>query len=88
MPMDRELIIEKFDSIRPWRSGDRRAPHKPLLVLYAIGKLRSDGTKLHKYAEIDEELGKLLQEFGPSQTKKGTQDPFWRLKKKWCMACN
>ena len=79
--MNRGLIIEKFDSIRPWRSGDRRAPHKPLLVLYAISKLRHDGTKLHKYAEIDEELGKLLQEFGPSQTKKGTQDPFWRLRK-------
>ena len=79
--MDRELIIEKFDSIKPWRSGDRRAPHKPLLVLYAIGKFRRDGTRLHPYTEIEEEFGRLLQEFGPSQTSKGTQDPFWRLQK-------
>ena len=79
--MDRDIIIELFDSIRPWRSRDRRAPHKPLLILYAIGKLRRDGTRMHPYSKIDEDLGRLLQEFGPSQTKKGTQDPFWRLQK-------
>ena len=79
--MDRKSIIESFKSIRPWRSGDRRAPHKPLLALYALGKLQRVGKRLHRFDIIDEELGQLLEEFGPSQTKKGTQDPFWRLQK-------
>jgi putative restriction endonuclease len=79
MPMDRELIIEKFDNIRIWRRGDERAPHKPLLILYAIGKLLRDGTRLVPYAEIDEGLGRLLQEFGRSQSTRGTEYPFWRL---------
>ena len=79
--MDRETIVELFDKIRPKRSGDKRSPHKPLLILYAIGKLRRDGTRLHPYAVIDEDLGRLLQEFGPSKNRKLTQDPFWRLQK-------
>lgn len=79
--MERELIIEKFDNIRIWRRGDERAPHKPLLILYAIGKLRRDGTRLVPYSEIDESLGRLLQEFGPNQSPRGTENPFWRLQK-------
>ena len=81
MSIDRETIIDLFNKIRPQTSGNRRAPHKPLLILYAIGKLRRDGTRMHPYAEIKEALGRLLQEYGPSQTKSGTQDPFWRLQK-------
>ena len=77
--MDRKLIIGKFDRIRIWRRGDERAPHKPLLILLAIGKLLSDGTRLVLYSEIDEGLGRLLQEFGPSQSTRGTAYPFWRL---------
>ncbi|MDE0086100.1 MAG: HNH endonuclease [Candidatus Poribacteria bacterium] len=79
MPMDRELIIEKFQNIRIWRRGDERAPHKPLLILYAIGKLQRDGVRLIPYTEIDEGLGRLLQEFGRSQSTRGTEYPFWRL---------
>lgn len=77
--MDRETIVELFDKIRYWRRGDRRAPHKPLLVLYALAKLQSEGTTLHPYSVIDEELSKLLREFGPYQNRLLTHDPFWRL---------
>ena len=79
MLMDRELIIQKFNNIRIWRRGDERAPHKPLLILYAIGKLHHEGRRLVQYSEIDEGLGRLLQEFGPSQSTRGTEYPFWRL---------
>ena len=77
--MDREAIIELFDNVKIWRRGDERAPHKPLLILYAMGRLRNDGIRLIPYSEIDEGLGRLLQEFGPRQTSQGTQYPFWRL---------
>lgn len=77
--MDRESIIQKFQDLNLWKSGEKRAPHKPLLVIYAIGKLLQSGSRLIPYSEIDEKLGNLLKEFGPRQTNTGTQYPFWRL---------
>ena len=77
--MDREAIIQKFEQLKVWRNAGERAPHKPLLVLYAIGELLRDGNRLLPYSEIDDKLGNLLREFGPRQTNQGTQYPFWRL---------
>ncbi len=76
--MDRE-IIQKFNNLKIWKRGAESAPHKPLLILYAIEKLLRDGSRLVPYSEIDEDLGKLLQEFGYRQTTQGTEYPFWRL---------
>lgn len=77
--MDTEEIIEKFQKLRRWKDGPEEAPHKPLLVLYAIRKLRQEGVRLIPYSEVDEELGKLLQKFGLTQTIRGTEHPFSRL---------
>ncbi len=77
--MDRESIIQKFESLRVWKRGNERAPHKPLLLLYAIGKLMH-GEKFLSYADIEEELHNLLKEFGPWR-KTSPRHPFWRLRK-------
>ena len=34
--MTRTQILDAFDRIRVWQQGDKRAPHKPLLVLLAL----------------------------------------------------
>jgi hypothetical protein len=31
-------LIEKIKNIRTWQKGGIRAPHKPLLLLYALGR--------------------------------------------------
>lgn len=77
--MDREEIARKFETLRVWQRGDERAPHKPLLVLYAIGKLLQGRDRLLRYSEVDEKLGILLREFGPRRRAYHTQLPFWRL---------
>ena len=77
--MHREAIIQRFEQLRVWRRTGERAPHKVLLVLYAIGRLLRDGVRLIPYAEIDENLEGLLSEFGPRRTNYGTHYPFWRL---------
>ena len=77
--MEKEVVLEKFEQLRVWQNAGERAPHKPLLVLYAIGKLLRDGNRLVPYSEIDENLGNLLREFGPRQVHYGTQYPFLRL---------
>ena len=77
--LDRKEITRKFESLRVWRRGDERAPHKPLLILYAIGRLLQDAQRLLPYSEVDEKLGVLLREFGPRRRSYHTQLPFWRL---------
>ena len=78
--MDKELILQKFEDLRQWGSGEERAPHKPLLVLYAIGKLLRGEDRLIPYADdIEENLKNLLREFGPRRDSHNPQFPFWRL---------
>ncbi|HHY10903.1 MAG TPA: restriction endonuclease [Firmicutes bacterium] len=53
-----------FSNIRIWQRHNERAPHKPLLLLYALsGLLR--GKRWFSYAEISKDVGNLLREFGP-----------------------
>lgn len=75
------MIKEKFDKITVWKRGGERAPHKPLLVLYALGRLLRDEKRLIPYEEIDNELGNLLKDFGPSRSSYRPEYPFWRLQK-------
>jgi len=77
--MDREEIVQKFETLKVWQRGDERAPHKPLLVLYAIGKLLRGEGRLLPYSEVDEKLGSLLREFGPKRKVNHPEFPFWRL---------
>ena len=77
--LDRKEITRKFESLRVWQRGDERAPHKPLLILYAIGRLLQGAQRLLPYSEVDEKLGNLLRDFGPKRQNYHTQLPFWRL---------
>ena len=46
--MDSKAVPKRFDDLSIWKQGDQRAPHKPLLVLYALGRWQSgaDGRRL------------------------------------------
>ena len=78
--MDRQSIIQKFETLQQGKSGGKRAPHKPLLVLYAIGKLLRNENRLISYADdIAENLENLLREFGPRRDRNNPHVPFWRL---------
>lgn len=77
--MDREEIARKFETLKVWQRGDVRAPHKPLLVLYAIGKLLRGEGRLLPFYEVDERLGILLQEFGPNHQSCQALLPLWHL---------
>ncbi len=74
----RDIWLERFAGMRQWRRGKERAPHKPLLVLLALGDLHRGHGRLHSFVDIDERLGKLLRRFGPP-TKPSPQYPFVRL---------
>lgn len=77
--MDRQQIIQKFQTLNLWKRGGERAPHKPLLVLYAIGKLLRGEGRLISYVDIEENVADLLSEFGPKRKFYRAYFPFWRL---------
>lgn len=77
--MNENEIITAFDNIRVWQRGDSRAPHKPLLVLLALGRLAQGYPAEMNFAEIESSLGQLLKDFGPEGSAKGRNNPFWHL---------
>ncbi len=77
--MNKEEIIERFENLTVWKRSGERAPHKPLLILYALGKLLQNKDRMIPYEEIDKNLNILLREFGPARLHYRTEYPFWRL---------
>ena len=71
--------FEQIISLKSWSRGDEKAPHKPLLILYALGHWKKSRTEWISFAEIDKDLGLLLAQFGPSRQVYHTEYPFWRL---------
>jgi putative restriction endonuclease len=60
-------VIDQFDGLNVWSRGDQRAPHKPLLVLYALGRWSRGDTADIPFRDVDRDLTGLLREFGPSR---------------------
>jgi putative restriction endonuclease len=77
--MDPAELRRRFNSLTVWKRGGERAPHKPLLVIYAIARLLRGEPRMIAYAEVDRDLGKLLVEFGPPRQSVHPEYPFWRL---------
>ena len=78
--MDTETdIFKQFQTVNIGMSGGRRAPHKPLLLLWAIARCLRDEQRLVPYEVVDEELAELMRLFGPHGRPLNTHYPFWRL---------
>ncbi|MCP4572659.1 MAG: HNH endonuclease [bacterium] len=77
--MSRQDLLDRFAAINVWRRGDVRAPHKPLLLLFALARLsRGEGREV-RYSDVHGKLGGLLTEFGPVRKSVHPEYPFWRL---------
>lgn len=77
--MDSLELKERISNLSIWKRGDERAPHKPLLILYALGQLQNKNKRYLPYEEVREALIELLMEFGPSRKSYRPADPFVRL---------
>ena len=71
-------LLQEFSKIVSWRRGSERAPHKPLLVIYALGAL-SRGKDQISFSEVEGPLTELLRDFGPSRARFHPEYPFVRL---------
>ncbi len=72
-------LLRRFRGLNVWRRGDERAPHKPLLVLYALGQLQAGADRLIQFDRLEEPLSRLLEEFGPPRKSVHPELPFYHL---------
>lgn len=57
--------LERVAGLRQWTRNGTRAPHKPLLLLYALGRFQEDAEGGLRYSAVEEDLQRLLAEYGP-----------------------
>ena len=77
---DTKQLLAKFEKLQVWSAGGQRAPYKPLLALWAIGRCLRGEPRLASYRDADKALRTLLKDFGPHRAKVRTEHPFWRLR--------
>ena len=74
-----DALLRQFRELNVWRRGDERAPHKPLLVLYALGQLQAGVDRLIPFDQLEKPLERLLEDFGPPRTSPHPELPFYHL---------
>lgn len=75
----RAEILALFEKIRVFQRNEQRAVHKPLLVLFNLGRIARGEPRMVEYAQADAPLKQLLIEFGPSSSPNSRHYPFWHL---------
>lgn len=76
--MNASDLREHIAALNVWKRGGQRAPHKPLLLLYALARF-AEGQERISYSEVEPQLRQLLTDFGPPRKAHHPNYPFWRL---------
>ncbi len=76
---DERDLVEALARVRTWKRGGQRAPHKPLLLLLALGRLQRGENRTLEYRDLEPDLRKLLDDYGPSRRSHHPEYPFWHL---------
>ena len=73
--------LQHFQRLKVWKKNGERAPHKPLLALWSIGRCLQGKARLVDYDTAHQALLVLLNTFGPHRKHHTPQEPFWRMQK-------
>jgi putative restriction endonuclease len=76
-------VLARLGALRQHGRGGQRSPHKPLLVLLALGRLLAAGSSELPWSAAELALGNLIAEFGPVSATGRAQSaayPFTRLR--------
>lgn len=76
--MQLQEFLDAVLSQRMYQRDGERAPHKPLTVLYALGRAVK-GERLTRYSAAEPDLEDLLNRFGPPRENQKPEQPAWRL---------
>lgn len=75
----RRQLLSRITALSVHQRGGVRAPHKPLLLLFALGRVHRRDERMVGYREIDRRVGRLLREYGPPKPTSASY-PFWYLR--------
>ena len=74
-----DKILNRVENLNTYRRGDRRAPHKPLLLLMALAKLKNGKNRIH-FPDVEEQLRPLLNAYAPPVSARHQPElPYWHL---------
>ena len=79
LQVTRDEFLITIERINVWRQHGGRAPHKPLLLLLALGRMLGNRERLVLYREIEKPLKELLRGFGKPRRTNHPEYPFGRL---------
>lgn len=57
----KDEVLNRLSSLRQHRRKGQRSPHKPLLLLFAIGRLSTTGTSAIEWSAAESQLAELIQ---------------------------
>lgn len=63
--MTPDELMARLSGLRRAQIGGRRAPHKPLLLLWLFGQFAATGSARASYAEAAGPVSQLINDFGP-----------------------
>ena len=72
-------LRDAFARVAVWKAGGQRAPHKPLLLLLALGRIQRGESRLVEFTAVEKHLRDLLRAFGPARKSYHPEYPFWHL---------
>ncbi|MGC8884002.1 MAG: phosphorothioated DNA-binding restriction endonuclease [Bryobacteraceae bacterium] len=72
-------IRQSVETLAVWKRGDERAPHKPLLILWNLGRVQRGEDRMVLFRDAEPGLRRLLEEFGPPRKSIHPEYPFWHL---------
>ncbi len=75
-----DTVVQMFERLQVWTRYDQRAPHKPLLALWAIGRCLKGQPRLVSFNTVNDGVGELIRRFGPPRSHIHPDYPFWRLR--------
>ncbi len=74
---EQDEVLRQVAALNVWTRGEERAPHKPLLILLALGRLNK---RMALFEDLERPLRELLEEFGPPRKSVHPEYPFFWLK--------
>jgi putative restriction endonuclease len=83
MQSSADAVVERLIQLRQHQHDGKRSPHKPLLVLLALGQLASTGTSALRWSQVEGRLARLLEDYGPpsrTSAAQGAAYPFTRMR--------
>lgn len=73
-----EFNKSRYLAVAQWSRGDLRAPHKPILILYALARIQAGQPRLVPFAQAERDLTEVLGIALPTR-KTQVAYPFWNL---------